>query len=148
VASIRKGEKLIDQAKRALPELSSSLDAHLTLIGPDYTDDESGFIGYTAYGRTVFDFLHQALRANRDEDARRVFALTEELAASGDVYAQSVVATEIAYQLVGFGLNDRARPLMGPATQELLESQEELVARANSGRNRVLRFIERLVRRR
>jgi hypothetical protein len=148
VASIRKGERLVDQAKRALPELSSRLDAHLALIEPDYTDDETGFLGYTAYGRTVFDFLLEALRANRDEEARRVFALTEELAASGDAYAQSVVATEIAYQLVGLGLNDRARPLMGPVTQRLLEEQEELVLRASNRRSRLLRFIERLVRRR
>jgi hypothetical protein len=146
VAPIRKGERLVDQAKRALPELSSRLDAHLTLIGPDYTDDESGFLGYTAYGRTVFDFLREALSANRDGDARRVFALAEELAASGDVYAQSVVATEIAYQLVNLGLNDRARPLMGPATQELLQSQEELVARAGGRRNRFWQFMERLLK--
>jgi len=144
VASIRKGERLIDQAKRALPELRSSLDAHLALIGPDYTDDESGFAAYSAYGDTVFDFLREALRANRDEDARRVFVLTEALAASTDIYAQ--VATEIAAQLVNVGLGDRARPLMGPATQELLESEEELVARADNKRNRFLRFIERLVR--
>jgi len=146
VASIRKGERLIDQAKRALPELRSSLDAHLALIGPDYTDDESGFAAYSAYGDTVFDFLREALRANRDEDARRVFVLTEALAASTDIYAQSVAATEIAAQLVNVGLGDRARPLMGPATQELLESEEELVARADNKRNRFLRFIERLVR--
>ncbi|HKC89769.1 MAG TPA: hypothetical protein VKE23_00400, partial [Candidatus Limnocylindria bacterium] len=128
--------------------LSSRLDAHQTLIDPDYTDDETGFLGYSAYGRTVFDFLVEALRANRDEDARRVFALTEELAASNDVYARSVVATEIAYQLVNVGLNDRARPLMGPATRELLKGQEELVARASSRGNPILRFIEALVRRR
>jgi len=117
------------------------------LIRPDDTDDETGFLGYTAYGGTVFDFLLEALRANRDEAARRVFALTEELATSGDAYAHSVVATEIAYQLVGLGLNDRARPLMGPVTQKLLEEQEELVARLSSRRNRLLRFIEGLVRR-
>jgi hypothetical protein len=118
------------------------------LIGTAYSDDESGFAGYTAYCRTVFDFLLEALRANRDEDARRVFALTENLAASNDRYAQSVVATEIAYQLAGLGLGDRARPLMGPATQELLKSQEELVALETSKRNPILRFIERLLRRR
>jgi hypothetical protein len=148
VPSIRKGERLIDQAKRALPELGPRLDADLTTIEPDHSDDDSGIAGYTAYGRTVFDFLLEALRANREEDARRVFALTEDLAASNDVYARSVVATEIAYQLVNVGLNDRARPLMGPATEELLKSQEELVARASSGRNPILRFIEGLVRRR
>ena len=58
-----------------------------------------------------------------------------------------MVATEIAYQLVNVGLNDRARPLMGPATRELLKSQEELVARAIGRRNPILRFVEGLVRR-
>ena len=146
MASIRKGERLIDQAKIALPELGDDLDAHLKLIGPDYTDEDSGFIAYSAYGDTVFNFLREALRANRDQDARRVFLLTEELAASNDVYAQSVVATEIAQQLVNVGLNDQARPLMGPATQELLKGQEELVDRADNKRNRFFRLIERLVR--
>ena len=122
------------------------MDAHLILIEPDFTDDESGFIAYTAFGSTVFDFLREALRVNRDDDARRVFALTEDLVASGDAYAQSVVATEITYQLVNVGLNDRARPLMGPATLELLKSQAELVARAGTRRNRILRFIEWLVK--
>src|SRR5438046_9318757 len=64
-----------------VPRCSSSV------IGPDYTDDESGFAAYSAYGDTVFDFLREALRANRDEDARRVFVLPEALAASTDMYA-------------------------------------------------------------
>jgi hypothetical protein len=147
-AIYQKGREAHRQGEEALPELGPLLDADLMTIEPDSSDDESGIAAYTAYGRTVFDFLLDALRANRDEDARRVFALTEDLAASNDVYAQSVVATEIAYQLVNVGLNDRARPLMGPATRELLKSQEELVARASSRHNPIFRFIEGLVRRR
>jgi len=139
---MRRAERLIYAARNALPELRSRLDADLALIDSDATDDESGFAAYGAYGRAVFDFLQGALKANRDDDARRVFALTEELALSGETYAQSVVATEIAYQLVNTGLNARARPLMGPATQRLLQEQEELVATAQSPRGRKWRFIE------
>ena len=142
---MRRAEALINKAKNSLPELRSRLDADLALIEPDDTDDDSGFVAYKAYGDTVFNFLREALKANRDDEARRVFALTEDLALSGKTYARSVVATEIAYQLVNVGLNERTRPLMGPATQELLKSQEELVARADDKRNRILRFIERLL---
>ena len=123
---MRRAERLIEQAKKAMPELASRLDTDLALIEPDDTDDDSGWVAYHAYGGVVFDFLRDALHANQIEEARRVFALAEELAASGETYAQSVVTTEIAYQLVAAGLNAQARTLMGPATLELLRSQEEM----------------------
>jgi len=143
---MRRAERLIEKAKAALPELRSRLDADLALIKPDDSDDDSGFVAYKAYGSAVFDFLREALIANRNDEARRVFALTEDLALSGETYAQSVVATEIAYQLVSAQLNARARLFMGPATEELLKTQEDLVARATRRRNRIVRFIERLIR--
>src|SRR2546421_9206929 len=129
---MRRAEELIKKARSALPELQSRLDTDLARIEPGDSDDDSGFVAYIAYGDTVFNFLREALKANRDDEARRVFALTEGLALSREPYAQSVVATEIAYQLVNVGLNERARPLMGPATRRLLKSQEEMVARAEN----------------
>jgi hypothetical protein len=78
-----------------------------------------------------------SLLVDGDEDAelRRVMEFIERLASAAP-NVRSLVATEIAYPLLGPGreeLRERARLFMGPNSLEVLREQERLVAGARVG---------------
>lgn len=86
----------------------------------------------TAVVSDVLQPYLDSLLANADENTelRRVMNFIERLASHPDESVRGLVATEIAYPLLGPGRNElleRARLFVGPATRELLGDQERLV---------------------
>ena len=135
---MRRAEMLVLRAAEALPELRPALERCLAEnIDPDDTDDESRWAAYHAYGTVVFPFLLGALASGRERDVARVCELLEALATSGDAYWRSVVTTDVLYPLVGTRWNVSVRRWAGPATLELLESQERMVSSQQRGRRPV-----------
>jgi hypothetical protein len=115
------------------PTLRTSYEVLRERYGGDA--DEPLFV-YAVLYEVLGKYL-DSLLVDGDEDVelRRVMEFIERLASAAP-NVRSLVATEIAYPLVGPGreeLRERARLFMGPNTQEVLREQERLVAGARIG---------------
>ena len=107
-------------------------------------------MAYQAFNEVLWPYLERLLvQGGPEDELQRAFDFIERVAASSE-FGQSLIATELAWELwarrhdtPNMDLNRAAQPYMGPKTAAVFAQQEALVRFIDESRwtNRLMRWL-------
>lgn len=124
----------LENSLASVPEIVPAYEEHvrrrLAIYGSEYT----ALMAYDAVNQVLWPYLERLLtEGGPDDELQRAFDFVERVASSSE-FAESVIATELGWELWGrrhkmpsAELSHAAEPYMGPKTAAVFARQEALI---------------------
>jgi len=140
----------LENSLAGLPEVAPAYKEHVRRRGAIYGSEYTALMAYDAFNQVLWPYLERLLaKGGPDDELRRAFNFVERIASSSE-FAESVIATELGWELwdrrhkmSSADLSRAAEPYMGPKTAAVFARQEALIRSIDESRwsNRLRRWL-------